>query len=359
MELGPSSSQGGNFHISYQKGVVEQWEGTGIRKGKGVRQALLRVIEAATTPQDHAALVGLTPPGRILRLKKTFKTLTSPVCQIASPSDVRPNLPTADPSACVAPSAPRQIDDGLEYVTTVPANGVFSWMVTPSTRPFEYKAGRREAWTLTCEDTSGRVYETKQVVIWRGETQAFEMPCGGVLPRPAAGRAGSGAPRTLAEAEALGLVDRIPPSSTFNRKKVRASRKRVAFAGTSADVAPEGLVPRVAKVRISIGRRVGSRCRFLGPDGKFGAPRTCHATSYLTAKFKTPGRKVSWTIAVKARFPKGRYLAWARGLDANGNIEKKQNKRNLVRFTVRGGGPPPPGATRPCASERRCGSAGW
>jgi len=338
MELGPSLAQGGNFHIDYETGVVEQWEGTGDRKGRGVRQALLRVVEAATSQQDHSALVGLTPPGRILRLKKTFKTATSPICTIASPSDVRPNLNIDDPSACVAPTEPQLIDDGLEYTTVVPANGVFGWIVTPSTRPFEFKAGKREAWTLTCEDAAGTVYETKQVVIWRGETQAFEMPCGGVLPRVTGGRRGSGAaggPLTLAEAQALGLVDRVPPASRFTRKKQRVSRRSVRFAGVSTDRAPKGLVPRVAKVRISIGRRVGKLCRFLLPNGKFGRKVSCLRTTYVTAKITRPARRVRWTLSIKTRFPKGRYLAWARGLDANGNIERKQNKRNLVRYRVR------------------------
>ena len=334
MELGPASSQGGNFHIDYKTGVVDQWEGTAKRKGRGVRQALLRVVEAATSAQDHSALVGLTPPGRILKLKKSFKTSTSPICRISSPSDVRPNLPVSDPSACVAPGEAQLIDDGLEYRTVVPANGVFSWLVTPSTRPFEFKAGKREAWTLTCEDAAGKVYETKQVTIWRGETQAFEMPCGGTLPK-LPGRAGAGGPRTLAEALSLGLVDRIPPASTFTIKKQRVSRRKVSFAGTSTDTAPQGLTPRVAKVRISIGRRVGSRCRFLQPNGRFGPKVSCLRTTYVTAKFKRPGAKVAWTLSMKAKFPKGRYLAWARGLDANGNIEKKQNRRNLVRFRIR------------------------
>ena len=35
IELGPESGDGRNLHISYDRGVVEQWEGKGSRKGRG------------------------------------------------------------------------------------------------------------------------------------------------------------------------------------------------------------------------------------------------------------------------------------------------------------------------------------
>jgi dihydroneopterin aldolase len=53
IEMGPDSSHGGNFHISYQDGVIDQWTGaqTLDGKGKGLRDALLRAADllAATT----------------------------------------------------------------------------------------------------------------------------------------------------------------------------------------------------------------------------------------------------------------------------------------------------------------------
>ena len=332
MELGPPSEDEGNFHIAYDRGVVEQWVGTGDREGRGVRRALLRVVEEAATRQDHSTLIGRAPAGRILRLKKTFKTATSPICEIASPSDVRPNLPLEDPVACVNPGDPMEFDDGLEYTTRVPANSVFSWIVTPSTRPFEYKAGKRESWTLTCEDDAGKVYESQQVEIWRGELKSFELPCGGTL--PTSGPTAT-TPQTFEEAQKVQLVDTQPPKSTFTRSKVRFGRKGVFVQGTSTDFAPQGLTPRVAKVRITIGEHVGNLCRYLDAEGQFGKKIRCKRTPYVIARVKSPNPTVRWKYSLGAQLPKGRYFAWVRGIDGAGNVERKARPRNLVKFRIR------------------------
>src|SRR3954447_3920975 len=257
IEMGPESGDGGNFHIAYDRAVIEQWTGGTAHEGRGLRRALLRIAEASAIRKDHAALIGRAPAGRILRLHKAFKTQTSPICQVASPSDADPfdvsnsltGQPAQNPDDCVSPSDPQTIDDKLDYRTTVQANGVFSWIVTPSTRPFEYKAGRREAWTLTCEDASGKVYESREVSIWRGEVQSYELPCGGTLAGPA--------PGSFAQAQAASLVDKRAPSTTINRKASKASRARILLRGTATDSAPKGLKARVAKVRVAIARRTG------------------------------------------------------------------------------------------------------
>src|SRR4051812_719868 len=264
IEMGPESGDGGNFHIAYDRAVIEQWTGGTAHEGRGLRRALLRIAESSAIRQNHAALIGRAPAGRILHLHKAFKTSTSPICQLASPSDADPfdvsnsltGQPAQNPDDCVSPSDPQTIDDKLDYRTTVPANGVFSWIVTPSTRPFEYKAGRREAWTLTCEDAAGKVYESREVSIWRGEVQSYELPCGGTLAGPA--------PGTFAQAQAASLVDKRAPSTTITRKASKASRARILLRGTATDTAPKGLKARVAKVRVAIARRTGKLCRFLG-----------------------------------------------------------------------------------------------
>jgi Zinc carboxypeptidase len=340
MELGPSSTDGGHFHIEYERGVVEQWTGPPGHEGRGVRRALLRVVEKAATRQDHSSLVGRAPAGRILRLKKTFQTSTSPVCRIAAVYDLNVNpdaipepIPYEDrPDACIDPGDPILFDDFLEYTTRVPANSVFSWIVTPSTRPFEFKAGKREAWTLTCEDDGGKVYDAREVTIWRGEVQSFEMPCGGALPTSGPNAT---TPQTFEEAQRLALVDRTPPRTTYASRFTLTNRRRIVLGGGSRDSAPEGLVPRVAQVRVAIARRVGKRCRFLNDQGRFGRRTKCSGGTYVPARVRAPARAVRWNYSVGARLPKGRYFAWARGLDAEGNLERKNRKRNLLQFRIR------------------------
>ena len=340
MELGPKSADGGGFHISYDRGVVEQWTGPEGHEGRGVRRALLRLIEKAGQYADHSTLVGRAPAGRTLRLRKTFQTATSPVCRVAAVHDLNLNpdaipdqIPYEDrPDACIDPGDPILFDDFLEYKTRVPANSVFSWIVTPSTRPFEWKAGRREAWTLTCEDDAGTVYETKQVTIWRGEVQSFEMACGSTLPTTGPEAT---TPTTFEQAQSLALSDRMPPRTTFAKRFTLTNRRRIVLGGGSRDRAPQGLIPRVAQVRVAIARRVGRRCRFLDDQGRFGKRTKCSGGTYVPARVRQPARAVRWNYSVGARLPKGRYFAWARGFDAEGNLERKNRKRNLLKFRIR------------------------
>ncbi len=321
MELGPEAGDGGNFHVSYDRAVVDQWNGTGVRAGRGVRKALLRVAGSAAVRQDFSTLEGRAPAGRTLRLHKSFKTSTSPVCQIASPSDVNPG---AVDSSCINPGDPILIDDKLDYTTRIPANGAFNWIVTPSTRPFVLKKGGSESWTLTCEDDAGTVYNTRSITIGRGETQTIDLPCGATLP-----------PKPAAAPLPAALVDRLAPESTFTRRSLKASRTRISLSGSSSDKAPAGLTPRVAKVLVTIGRRTGKLCRFLTAAGTFGPKTSCHRTKYVVARVTAPKSSVRWSYVLGKALPVGRYLAWARGVDASGNVELKHKPRNLATFRIR------------------------
>jgi len=309
IELG---APGGGFHESYQGGVIDQWTGTDAGKGLGMRSAMLRLAEAATDAKQFSTLKGRAPAGRIIRVKKTFQTATSPICTIAGPIDVR-----NDAYACISTTDPQLIDDKLDYTTKVPDSGSFSWLVTPSTRPFEAKAGKTEQWTLTCEDTAGKVYETQLVTIGRGETKAFELPCGGTLV-PVAGTA-TGA-----------VKDKLAPVSRFTRSKLKATRRGVFLNGTSRDVAPKGLSPVLKRVAVALGKRTGKLCRFAKPDGSFGPKVSCLRTKYLPAK----GTR-SWSFVYRHKLPAGKYLAWVRGVDARGNTERKYKQRNLITFRIR------------------------
>jgi len=307
MELGPAAGDGGNFHIDYARGVVEQWDGPGSHAGRGVRSALLRIVETSFDPTQFSTIAGRAPAGRTLRLKKTFQTSTSPICNVAEPVDV-----SNDAYECVGTSPPILRDDRLEYTTKVPASGTFSWLVTPSTRPFVYKQGKSESWTLTCEDDKGTVYETRQVTIWRGERQDLDLPCGGTL---------TGASRAR-------RIDRVAPVSRISAHTLRVSRRGLVVRGRATDTAPAGLKPRVAKVLVALALRVGGRCRFAAAGGGFGPSTACDRPAYLAARGAS-----RWTFAYHHRLPRGRYLLRAQAVDAAGNAEG-QTAGNLLRLTV-------------------------
>ena len=159
------------FQGPYQTHVVDQYLGTGQYAGKGVREALLLAGEQAARAADHAIIEGIAPAGRTLRLRKDFATTTSPICQADQPSNDVDCAPTTPPVL---------LPDFIDTTLVVPADGRYRWHVTPSTRPFERKAGRNESWTLSCED-GGVVRERHDVVVGEGQVALADMRCDGSL----------------------------------------------------------------------------------------------------------------------------------------------------------------------------------
>ncbi|MEA2399198.1 MAG: hypothetical protein QOK25_2754 [Thermoleophilaceae bacterium] len=172
IEMGPDSQHGGNFHVAYKDAVVDQWTGAKSLdgKGKGLRDALLAAGEAAADRQQFGTLRGTAPPGALLRVHKSFTTFSSDICAAETTG-----------AGCDENTPRTGVDsrpDKLDYTTIVPASGRFSWIVTPSTRPFELKQGRTEQWTLTCEEPgTGRVIQSRQIALDRGQTLDLNL-CG-------------------------------------------------------------------------------------------------------------------------------------------------------------------------------------
>jgi hypothetical protein len=164
------------FQGPYQTHVVDQYLRDPSVSTDGVREALLLAGEQAADPHDHAVVEGGAPPGATLRLAKEFSTTTSPICLT---------------DGCTATSSAQLLPDGLDTTLQVPADGRFVWHINPSTRPFERKAGRTEAWTMQCE-VGGRVVHSRPLMIGIGERRTVD-PCNSD-PAPSA----AGGRRTLA-----------------------------------------------------------------------------------------------------------------------------------------------------------------
>jgi hypothetical protein len=114
------------------------------------------------------------------------------------------------------------------------------------------------------------------------------------------------------------------PTSAFLRSS-RVTRSGLRLRGTAAGAGCE-----IRQVRVAVGRKTGSRCRFLRSSGRFGAPRSCLRTQYLRAR----GTR-RWSLTKRARLPRGSYLVWSRAIDSAGTIERKAQRRNLLRSAVR------------------------
>ncbi|MEA2143118.1 MAG: carboxypeptidase [Solirubrobacteraceae bacterium] len=174
VEMGPP---GGNFHMPYKTGVIDEWTGENVHASNrgGLREGMLLAAEAAATPADHAILRGTAPGGRVLRLKRAFQTRTSPYCE----KGIEPVLNIGLPPICLTGQKPPiVIDDVLDATTLVPSSGSYAWHVNQSTRPFVGAAGGTEAYQLTCEDAAGTVLEQRTLTIARGQDVTLNLGCG-------------------------------------------------------------------------------------------------------------------------------------------------------------------------------------
>jgi hypothetical protein len=124
-------------------------------------------------------------------------------------------------------------------------------------------------------------------------------------------------------------VDASAPRSSFYGWAKRVSRRGLLLRGRSTD---SGCGAKLKKlfVAVNIATRGGRTCRALRASGRFTTPRSCHRTIYLRAT----GTK-SWRFRFSGRLPRGKYTVWVRGVDAAGNIERKQASRNRLRFRIR------------------------
>ena len=158
------------------------------------------------------------------------------------------------------------------------------------------------------------------------QTQESLAPVNGVTLAAPNARASSTTQRPRGQGGPQGVpgcVDKVPPTSSIARRRMRLPRRSIVISGRAADRG----CGQVTKVRVAIAREArGRQCRFLEPSGRFGAPRSCHRTSYLTA-FGTN----RWRLGVRLNVQRGKYKFWSRAIDSAGNIERKNRRVNLAR----------------------------
>lgn len=127
-----------------------------------------------------------------------------------------------------------------------------------------------------------------------------------------------------------GCRDALAPVSRFTAKGTRITRRTLTLRGTSVDPGCGGARGAPVAVTVSVARAVGARCRFLRPDGTFGSPTSCLRTTYLPATGTS-----RWSFTRRAPFPRGRYKLFVRGVDADGNVERKARGRTNHALRLR------------------------
>lgn len=223
VEMGPPD---GNFHMPYETGVVAEWTGQNAHAGNrgGLREALLIAAGAAADSADHAILQGKAPAGKVLRLRKSFSTLTSAYCQ----KGIEPVVNIGLPRLCLTGEKPPiALNDSLDARTTVPASGAYAWHIGQSTRPFVGATGAKEAYTLTCEQPGGEVLQTLTFVIDRGQAATLNIGCGSTPTTFGNGVAVGGDPNAPASSAATPSVNGLTiPAVVGSSPKAKTKKSK-------------------------------------------------------------------------------------------------------------------------------------
>jgi hypothetical protein len=119
-----------------------------------------------------------------------------------------------------------------------------------------------------------------------------------------------------------GCRDRTKPLTSFRRRGARVSRKRVSVRGSARDRGCAGL----RAVLVSVARPQKRGCRFVQANGRLSRRRGCSRWLELRAH----GTR-SWSLGLKARLPRGRYVLRARAVDRFGHRSHVTVARVRVR----------------------------
>jgi hypothetical protein len=255
IEMGPPD---GNFHMPYETGVVAEWTGDNAHAQNrgGLREALLIAAGAAADGADHAVLQGSAPAGRVLRLHKDFQTLTSPFCA----KGLELVLNVGVPALCLTgQQPPLALNDELDARTTVPADGAYAWHIGQSTRPFVGAAGRKEAYTLTCEQPDGTVLERFSLVIDRGQSAGLNIGCAGGPSTFADGTAVGGDPNAPAGTTAPTVNGLAVPAGFAGRAATAAAQRARRLSACRKQAAKVKSAKRRKAARSSCARRFGPK----------------------------------------------------------------------------------------------------
>ena len=130
----------------------------------------------------------------------------------------------------------------------------------------------------------------------------------------------------------------VVPRSSIARKSIRGRRRSFQMGGSASDIACRGKKARgkVKRLDVAVGKKTGTRCRFLRPTGGFTTSRPCSKPVYLRARLrKAPGGTFAWTSA-PASFGPALYSLRSRGIDSDGNVEQRKRGSNHRVVRVRG-----------------------
>jgi hypothetical protein len=130
-----------------------------------------------------------------------------------------------------------------------------------------------------------------------------------------------------------------PPRASISRHGLHASRRGgLRLSGRAIAFRCKGnraLAGKVRRVRISVWRKSGRKCRYVTKSGRLTAPRSCRKPLRMNAKLgRTRKGKTPWSFRLR-HMPAGRFEVLASALDSKGHTQRASAKFNHKAFRVR------------------------
>jgi uncharacterized repeat protein (TIGR01451 family) len=128
------------------------------------------------------------------------------------------------------------------------------------------------------------------------------------------------------------------PRSSISRNGFQAKTTTIKLVGRTIDFRCAGQTAAggIKQVRLAIALKDGSKCRFIKHNGDLTASRSCDNRVYFKARLGTiRNGKVPWTFRIRhLDLPRGKYVAFASGIDSQDNAESKARRFNKKTFRV-------------------------
>jgi hypothetical protein len=130
-----------------------------------------------------------------------------------------------------------------------------------------------------------------------------------------------------------------PPRASIARHGLKASRHRgLRLSGRAIAFRCRGkrAVPgKVKRVRISVWKKSGRKCRYLNKRGHLTRARSCRKPLRMNARLgKTRRGKTPWRLSLR-HVPRGRFEVLASAIDSKGHTQRASAKYNHKVFRVR------------------------
>jgi hypothetical protein len=123
-------------------------------------------------------------------------------------------------------------------------------------------------------------------------------------------------------------VDRSPPRVRIRRARLAGGQLRLR--GRSSDRGCSGAKGRPLRVVVSIRRRSGRMCRFVGARGRLGHRRRCSRPLLLLAR-----GTASWRLSLRLHLRAGRYRLAVRAVDRGGNLSPARRGSSVRTLVLR------------------------